>query len=347
MRRGRVAGALAAVAALGLLLTGCGFVDQYRQAVDDLSHGQELLDRMDSLVSGVRELDGVEDASADSRLGFAPYSADLTVRMDADASVGQWRAVADTIMTAATGDLDEVELAVVQRSEVLHVDYPADADAAPAPDVELAARLGEAIGPGLQFSLIRAAPAWSRVVGAIDRGDTATTRAFVANATAVRAALDAAPERGTQWLLPGLSFTDGLPPDAVLALVGDTSIPLPPNALPGDETVPEMPDESVWFGYHHSEADDTVVIGLLLTVADAPQDAAHWREFAALVREASAAVDGVLVVNVMGRDGGGVVTRTDCTDGTPTSGPDDAELASALADAGIPRAGFIPGYCTP
>jgi hypothetical protein len=331
-----------------MLLSGCGFAEQYQQVVDDISHTQELQADFDSLVGDIRDQDGVESVSADSALAFAPRSASITVRMRAESSPAQWRAVADSVMVAATAELTEVDLEVAQETDALHLEYPAvvvaglEVDA----EVELAARLGEAIGPGLEVDLIRAAPSWSRVIGAIDRGDASVTHALVANADAVRAAVASAPEFATQWLLPGLSFMGGLPPDAVLALVGQTDLALPPNVLPGDEDSPlELPDEAAWFGYHLNDAAESVVVGALLSQADTPSDAEGWVHFLQTVNTAASTVDGVLIVNVQWATSGGIVSRTTCDDGIPTAAAGDDVLLDLLASGGVDVTGMIAGYC--
>ncbi|GMA90908.1 hypothetical protein GCM10025869_14370 [Homoserinibacter gongjuensis] len=340
--------AVAGVAALGMLLTGCSFAEQYQQVVDDISHTQQLQADFDRLVGDIREQDGVESVSADSALAFAPRSASIAVRMRAESSPAQWRAVADSVMVAAAAELAEVEFEVAQQTDALHLEYPAAVVAGleVEAEVELAARLEEAIGPGLEVHLIRAAPSWSRVIGAIDRADTSVTHALVANTDAVRAAVASAPELTTQWLLPGLSFMGGLPPDAVLALVGQSDLALPPNILPGDDDSGlELPDEAVWFGYHLNDAAESVVIGALFSHADTPSEAEGWARFLQLVSTAVSTVDGVLIVNVQWATSGGIVSRTTCVDGIPTATAGDDALLDSLASGGLEITGMIAGYC--
>jgi outer membrane murein-binding lipoprotein Lpp len=340
-----VVGVAAVVVAVGLMLSGCSFAEQYQQVVDDLAHTQELQADLDALLDDIRELDGVESASADSALAFAPSTAALDVRMLSAAAPAQWTAVADSVMAAAEGGLVEVEVAVVQQSDALHVDYPADAAADPIGDIEFAARLGELIGPGVQVSLIRAAPSWSRVIGSIDRADASPTRALAAHAAEVREIAAAAPERFTQWLLPGISFMGGLPSDDVLALVAQTTLALPPNSLPGDEVTVELPDEAIWFGYTSVGAGDSVVIGALVPATTDPASAELWPEYLALVTSALDRVDGTVIVNVQWRDGGGILTRAACADGASTSTPDDEALGAALRSGGVDLTGVVAGYC--
>jgi hypothetical protein len=341
MRRARFAAAVATTIVVVGTLSGCAYLEQVGEARDQLGAAGVQAENLDRLHADLVALPGVDDVEVSSSLLDYPPTADIRIGMDPGAESDHWLAASALVLEVVSAEpLSGIRVGVQQLASDLRVDYPAEPGADMVAEVELATTLRDAIGPGLQV-VIEGLGEGYRTIGSLDRADTETTLGLIANAGVARQVMAEAPNRPTQWALPGLTAMV-IPPDPVLALIGELSS-LAPSTMPGD-AMASSDEPFPWIGYNLlPDGTEHVSLGLVDARADSPRESALWGEYAALVRTAPGELSGVVVFNVVWSNGSGIVMRGECGSAEPT--PDDEELARALAASGVPLDGYTTGVC--
>jgi hypothetical protein len=361
MRTARRCGAAIALAlAASVALSGCGLVDYYRDGgeqlwghVSDSAAAEEALRELGERLEAEHP---VETVAVQARvLGFE-RDAQIEVTFAARAAASDWVAVADDIAEARASDaLDGVAVAVVlqgagvriENAEISGLDLAASADAA--------LRIAAAWGVPIRIGTEPFGDQLRMTVAAQESGAVVTTR-FVEAAPELRS-IEQGLSTPVQWYLPGYSGA-GIAPDAVLALLQDARLPLPPMTAAGDSfELDDLPVEYVWMS-HHAERS---TLGVVLAVDGHLDAAPGWSAFAALAQRAASSGVPVAVSaswtlesgdDAIGYIGGVRFPADDCVMPPPEPvsglGLADDEVADALVRAGIPPAAFSVGFhCAP